>query len=345
MNRKAWIQIVEATISMMILFGLSLGLMQEKAEKPDISKQAYKIQHQILTEAQDDYCIRNAVLNRDETLLKRFIAKRLCHLPYNFTIDLCDPTEACLFPDKDKNRTDKDNKVITKKGIPKPKDQDIYADNMIIAANLSDFAPVKISFFAWSGGTKCEEYECNVTAELPPTEEGCKGDSTRTVSCGVTECSATVTQSRDCIDGQWGSWKPECQPKGPSPINCGNGKDNDCNGEIDANEPICVAPTAICFNADGPRYRYNLYNPSNCANVDCNAISYDSEARIPGGQIWVSMAINSNPAAITFNPNVFTLIGSSPAPPYYWYQYNQDSTEQSEIRITSNGCIFSIKKY
>jgi len=150
-SRKAWIQIVEASISMMILFGLTLGLLQQQAEKPDIAKQVYKIQHQILSEASDDPCIRNAVLSRNETLLKNFIAKRLCHLPYNFTVNLCAPTEACLFPEQ----------------TEKPKGKDIYADSIIIAANLTSFNPVKISMFAWTGGTKCEEYRCEITEKCP----------------------------------------------------------------------------------------------------------------------------------------------------------------------------------
>jgi len=142
-NKKAWIQIVEATVSMLILFGLTLGLIQQQIEKPDIAKQVYNIQHQILTEAQDDYCIRNEILSNNYTSLSKFISKRLCTLPYNFTINLCKPTEACLFPDN----------------IAKPK-TDIYADNMIIAANLTSYNPVKIAFFAWQGSTQCETYKC-----------------------------------------------------------------------------------------------------------------------------------------------------------------------------------------
>jgi hypothetical protein len=246
MDRKAWIQMVEAAVSMLLLFGMTLSIMNDKSEKPDIAKNAYKIQHEILSEAENDPCIRNELMGCTKqglregtcsgTLLKNFIAKRLCHLPYNFTVNLCDPTQACLFPQKDEKGNDKE----------KPKDE-IYAADIVIASNLTTFSPVKISMFAWTGGTPCEEYECNLSAPVvqPPhvpvcgngiveTGEECEGSSTREVwynDKGRTNNCKRIDSCQNCkwVNGGVQNWNV-VSAETPALGLCINSIDDDCNG-------------------------------------------------------------------------------------------------------------------
>jgi len=191
-NKKAWIQIVEAAISMMILFGLVLGMFQQGINKPDIAGQVYRVQHQILIEAQDDYCIRNEVLAGNASSLNKFIASRLCSLPYNFTVVLCNPIASCLFPS----------------GVSKPS-TDIYSDNLIIAANLTSYNPVKIAFFVWQGSTPCQSYSCVTPGQVQPfcgdhTCNGAETCSSCPADCGSCGCTA-VTWYRDADSDGYGS--------------------------------------------------------------------------------------------------------------------------------------------
>ena len=254
MQKRGWIQIVEASISMLILFGLVLGLFQQNIETPDFASQVYKIQHQILTEASDDYCIRNEVLANNTESLNKFIASRLCSLPYNFTTALCSPTEACLFPER----------------VEKPK-TDIYSNNMIIAANLTSYNPVKIAFFVWQGSTQCETYECvkptgavcgdgilqsgeecddsNLVSgdgcssicrtEAPCTpvifyqdadSDGYGSPSVTTSAC--TQPAGYVSDKTDCNDAN-AAVHPGATESSSVSNTCNDGLDNDCNGGTD----------------------------------------------------------------------------------------------------------------
>lgn len=56
----------------------------------------------------------------------------------------------------------------------------------------------------------------------------CQEGATRPISCGVGECFATGEET--CIEG--GVWESHCIPYFESPEIC-DGKDNDCDGEID----------------------------------------------------------------------------------------------------------------
>lgn len=254
MNKKGWVILVEVAIALMILFGLFLGLMQKQTEKPDIAKQVYKIQHQILTEAQDNYCIRNDLLSVNETSLKKFIAKRLCRMPYNFTVRLCNMTDTCLFPGQEP-------------------DTDIYADNIIIAANLTTYNPVKIAFFAWQGSTQCEDYECVKPWEAANCnnngikEEGelCDGNDLAGQSC-ASLIGSGWTGNPKCTDKCEFDWSVCSAPTGPTPTpGCTpsaevcDGADNNCNG---------VADDGLTFDADNDGYS----TPSSCGGTknDCN---------------------------------------------------------------------------
>jgi hypothetical protein len=240
MQKRGWIQIVEASISMLILFGLVLGLFQQNIEVPNIGAQVYQIQHQILTEASGDYCIRNDVMSNSTVLLNKFIASRLCTLPYSFTTKLCDPAETCLFPDT------------------KP-DTDIYSDNFVIAANLTEYKPVKIAFFVWQGSTECQSYSCSIISQSGGNESSrdectpqylCDGTSQRKWQYG--DCSFSTLESaplcsvvvnpasqgvcagftQTCASGAWQDCNYAAIPNYDTVERCTDNLDNNCNGII-----------------------------------------------------------------------------------------------------------------
>jgi len=232
---------VEASVSMLILFGLVLGLYQQRIEKPDIASQMYKIQHQILAEASEDYCIRNEVLNYNYSSLNTFIASRLCTMPYSFTTRLCNATDACLSSDV-------------------PPNTEIYSDNIIIAANLTKFNPVKIAFFAWQGSTQCQTYFCNITSQsggvgpgavcgngIIESGEECEGSSTNEIwynDKGRTENCKRIYTCQSCKWVMTKDWSVGQEGVGIIGVDglrsCTNNLDDDCDGGVDTADSGCI---------------------------------------------------------------------------------------------------------
>lgn len=127
----------------------------------------------------------------------------------------------------------------------------------------------------------------------------CSAGQTQTQSCGsaIGECKAG-TQTRSCSDGcTWGDWSQCTGATGPSPEIC-DGKDNNCNGQIDEGDvcglkitsmPItqqCLAQPSVSDNI----YRYQV----TASSPDDHTLTY-SLVEFPAG-----MTIDSSTGLIEF---------------------------------------------
>lgn len=124
-------------------------MLQQQTEKPSFAESVNKIQRQILREATDDACVRNAVLTRNQQSedIINFISSRICAFPLSFTFGVCEPTE-----------------LGECKPSGLPEGVEIYADDTVIAVNLTMLNPTKLVLYSWLGKTECVLYECK-----PPT--------------------------------------------------------------------------------------------------------------------------------------------------------------------------------
>ena len=143
MKKRGQLLIIEAVIAALLLLGFALVTIQRQAEKPNFADSVYKIQSQILREASDDPCVVNEVLARNPNSeeIINFTSSRMCGFPLSFNYTICDPEEVCPKP-----------------GLPAT--EEIYADDIVIAANLQTLKPTKLVLYSWIGKTECRSYVC-----------------------------------------------------------------------------------------------------------------------------------------------------------------------------------------
>lgn len=197
-GKKGIVKIIEAAIAIFMLLGFTTILLVSQIQKPNLREQAYQISHQILREIAENYTIRNDILKENLASTDAYIEKRLAQFPFMYSTSVCKPDQSCLCSNC-------------------PGDIEIYADDMIISTNLSDYIPMKLSLFMWIppglGGAKI----------IPP---GC----TSVCSNLAQECNSENTAYRICgdynSDGcyEWNTYA-DCQPG----QTCENGQ---CVGEV-----------------------------------------------------------------------------------------------------------------
>jgi len=129
-GKKGILQILEAAFAVIILIGFTMLVFSKQIQKPDLSESIYKIQHQVLREISDNYTLRNNIIQGRSIETNNFVKTRLSAFSLNFSVSVCNPEESCP--------------------CACPGDRDVYADDIIISTNLSDYSPKKLSLFIWA---------------------------------------------------------------------------------------------------------------------------------------------------------------------------------------------------
>jgi hypothetical protein len=128
-NKKGIVRIIEAAIASFILIGFVALVLANQVQKPDLSDNIYRIEHQILREIADNYTLRDNVLQNKDAEVKSFVKSRLAPFPLNFSVSINSPERSSP--------------------CNCPSDKDIYADEIIVSTNLSNYGPKKVSLFVW----------------------------------------------------------------------------------------------------------------------------------------------------------------------------------------------------
>ncbi len=145
MNKKGWVKIVEAFLSVIIIAGVLLLFASTKTdiESEDLSSNIYDLENAILREIQLNKTIRSSIINLNYD-----------NLPIN--------SEEEGFPEDLKNKISKrkPNSLICESKIC-PLDEDcsfwktedidseIYAQETIISSTSETFSPRELKLFCW----------------------------------------------------------------------------------------------------------------------------------------------------------------------------------------------------
>lgn len=146
MNKKGWIRIVEAAVSILIITGVLLVVINKGyIGKKDISERVYDAQISVLREIEKDENLRDIILevNNSElptewdeftgslaTIKTRINQRMLEQASYlECEAKLCELDKICVL-----------EKYIEK---------DVYAQATIISANLEHYQPKQIKMFCW----------------------------------------------------------------------------------------------------------------------------------------------------------------------------------------------------
>jgi len=131
-NKKAWLRIVEAFIAILLIAGVLSFIFINKVQKPGREEAIKQTQRIILDEIENDNSLRRAVLSADNDTIKVVISKRLPNY-LDFTIRNCELDGVCGLPNLAETYTK----------------NEIFADEVIISANLTQFTPRKLKLFIW----------------------------------------------------------------------------------------------------------------------------------------------------------------------------------------------------
>lgn len=128
-NKKAWLRIVEAVIAVLLVASI-LILMITKAPRQDTGENMHGIQRFILEQISANETLRAEILQNQNSEVNKSIG-RLISPNWNFTTRICGVNEIC--------------------GMPFYVEGNIYADEILIASNLTQYSPKKLKLFVWVG--------------------------------------------------------------------------------------------------------------------------------------------------------------------------------------------------
>ncbi len=127
-SKKAWLRIVEAFIAVLLVASVLIILAVRTPQKQDKTENIHEIQRGILEQVSLNDSLRAEILGSNKAGTELYINKNLpAYL--NFTIRICETGEVC--------------------GMTYYIEKEIYADEILITANLTSYQPKKLKFFVW----------------------------------------------------------------------------------------------------------------------------------------------------------------------------------------------------
>lgn len=138
-NRKGWMKIVEAFVTVLLIAGFLLIVVNEVNTVPDNSQLIFDLEYGMLRELQLNDDLRTSILglvlpaewNDITSNVKGNISKRKPNF-LDCEAKICEIGDDCLASGS------------------VPSDKEIYVQSAMISANLSDYLPRKIKLFCWN---------------------------------------------------------------------------------------------------------------------------------------------------------------------------------------------------
>jgi len=130
-NKKAWLRIVEAFISIMLIFTVLMIIVARQQISESREDELVRLQRFVLKQIIEDTELRNQVLNNDTSGVKDYVNNTLPNwIDYN--IKICKYNDIC--------------------GLGYYVEGEIYTDEVLIVSNLTYFNPdhaYKLKLFFW----------------------------------------------------------------------------------------------------------------------------------------------------------------------------------------------------
>ncbi len=127
-NKKAWLRIVEATIAILIIASVLFIMITREPKKDPID--IHDMQRFILEQISSNDTLRGEILQGQTTAKTDAFINDIKPSHWDFTIRICQVDEVC--------------------GMPFYVEKEVYADEILIAANLTHYQPKKLKLFVWA---------------------------------------------------------------------------------------------------------------------------------------------------------------------------------------------------
>lgn len=133
-NNKGWLRIVEASVAIMIIFGVLIVVngSQRFTEQPDLTRLIVPM----LDEIARNVSLRESIVADGQNSipeLNEFVSKRLKQSTIRYAVSVCNSQEICSLESYPTDATE------------------IYAAERIISSTLNQFSPKKVKIFLWYG--------------------------------------------------------------------------------------------------------------------------------------------------------------------------------------------------
>ena len=127
-GKKGWIRIVEAFIAVLIVASV-LILLVTRTPRGNQIENVHETQRFILEQIAANETLRGEILNNDNIQTENFI-RSIAPVYWNFTTKVCEIEEICR--------------------MSFYLEKEIYADEILIASNLTKYSPKKLKLFVWA---------------------------------------------------------------------------------------------------------------------------------------------------------------------------------------------------
>ena len=127
-NKKAWIRILEAFIAVMIIASVLMIIIM-RTPRESSTGSVHEVQRFALEQVAANETLRGEVLEGSKDNTEIFI-ETVIPIYWNFTTEICEIEDIC--------------------GMPFYIEKEVYADEILIATNLTKYSPKKLKLFVWA---------------------------------------------------------------------------------------------------------------------------------------------------------------------------------------------------
>jgi hypothetical protein len=134
-NKRGWLRILEAVISIMIISSVLLIVYSGQSQAPDISDRVYVLQKEVLADITLNSVLRENALESNVGALTRYADIKIPPA-FNFSLKICDLEAVGICK-------------MTTEEIRETRDKNVFVEEIILSSNLGTYDPKKVRLFIW----------------------------------------------------------------------------------------------------------------------------------------------------------------------------------------------------
>ena len=131
-NKHGWLRIFEAFVSVLLIMGVLLILLNKSSITQGNSDEILNLQKNILSSVDKDPVMRSQILVNDTSGVKNYV-KGIIPVGLNYSVQICEPLAACPL--------NVSNDIII--------NNDLYASTILIVSNNTFYNERQLKLFFW----------------------------------------------------------------------------------------------------------------------------------------------------------------------------------------------------
>lgn len=216
-DKKGWIKIIESFISVMIVMSVFVVMLARQPEFSTQEEELTRIQKHILDQVVNDIGLRNNVLEGNTENIEKIVGDFIPE-GFSYIVKTCPLGDICSA-----------NIPVT---------NEIFVEEIIVAANLTEYQPTILKLFFWQ--TSCGNNYCETN--FGENEQNCEEDCSGVAICNLGEARCVNSGTIEECKGSPANWvSRSCTPEfSTTSYVCSNGAcveetptcgDGTCNGD------------------------------------------------------------------------------------------------------------------